>query len=128
MTGAYAERVVVICCVIAGIVLRCGEMLCYFACCHEGNKFLVPCSDQAPGGQSMSDEKAIRDLFTNWIKATTDGNLSLAHQCIANNAVFLVPGVGEMDKNSFAEAAAGGSPEESPIQYDLDSKLRDFSG
>ena len=78
------------------------------------------------GGQTMSDEQEIRDLFDNWIKATTEGNLELAHQCIADDALFFVPGVGEMDKKTFAEAAAGGSPEESPIQFDLDSKLREM--
>jgi hypothetical protein len=31
-----------------------------------------------------------------------------------------------MDKESFAQAAAGGSPEDSPISYDLDSKLREI--
>ncbi len=78
------------------------------------------------GGQTMSDEQEIRDLFDNWIKATTEGNLELAHQCIADDALFFVPGVGEMDKKTFAEAAAGGSPEESPIQFALDSKLREM--
>ena len=52
--------------------------------------------------------KKLRGLFDNWIKATTVGNLALAHQCITDDALFFVPGVGEMDKNSFAEAAAGG--------------------
>ena len=73
----------------------------------------------------MSDELEIRDLFDKWIKSTTEGNLELARQCIADDAVFFVPGVGEMNKESFAHAAAGGSPEESPIDFDLDSKLRE---
>ena len=74
----------------------------------------------------MSDEQEIRELFNNWIKATIEGDLELARQCIADNAVFFVPGVGEMDKEAFAQGAAGGSPEESPIDYDLDSKLREL--
>lgn len=74
----------------------------------------------------MNDEKEIRTLFENWIKATVEGNLELARQCIADDAVFFVPGVGEMDKESFAKAAAGGSPEDSPINYDLDSKIREI--
>ena len=74
----------------------------------------------------MSDEKEIRELFGNWIESTTKGDLELAHQCIADDAVFFVPGIGEMDKKSFAEAAAGGSPEDSPIDFDLDSKLREL--
>lgn len=74
----------------------------------------------------MSDEQEIRDLFNNWIKSTIEGNLQLARQCIADDAVFFVPGIGEMDKETFAQGAAGGSPEESPINFDLDSKLREL--
>ena len=74
----------------------------------------------------MSDEKEIRELFDNWIESTIKGNLELCHQCIADDAVFLVPGIGEMDKMSFAEAMAGGSPEDSPMEYDLDCKLREI--
>ena len=74
----------------------------------------------------MSDEKEIRELFGNWIESTIKGDLELAHQCIADDALFFVPGVGEMDKKTFAAAAAGGSPEDSPIEFDLDSKLREI--
>ena len=31
-----------------------------------------------------------------------------------------------MDKETFAQGAAGGSPEDSPIDFDLDSKLREL--
>jgi len=74
----------------------------------------------------MTDEQAIRELFDNWIKSTIEGKLDLARQCIADDAVFLVPGAGEMDKETFAQGAAGGSPEESDIEFDLDSKLREL--
>ena len=74
----------------------------------------------------MGDEQEIRELFNDWIKATIEGNLDLARQCIADDAVFFVPGVGEMDKETFAQGAAGGSPEESPMDFDLDSKLREL--
>ncbi len=74
----------------------------------------------------MNDEQEIRALFDNWIKSTIEGDLELARQCIADGAVFLVPGVGEMDKETFAQGAAGGSPEESPIDFDLDSKIREL--
>ena len=73
----------------------------------------------------MSDEQEIQTLFDNWIESTTVGNLELARQCIADDAVFFVPGAGEMDKETFAQGAAGGSPEDSPIDFDLDSKLRE---
>ena len=74
----------------------------------------------------MCDEQEIRDLFNNWIKSTTEGNLELARQCIADDAVFFVPGVGEMDKETFAQGAAGGAPEDSLIDFDLDSKFREL--
>ena len=74
----------------------------------------------------MGDEQEIRELFNDWIKATIEGNLDLARQCIADDAVFFVPGVGEMDKETFAQGAAGGSPEDSLIDFDLDSKLREL--
>jgi len=74
----------------------------------------------------MSDEQEIRELFNNWIISTTEGNLELARQCIAEDAVFFVPGVGEMNKETFAQGAAGGSPEDSPFEFDLDSKLREL--
>jgi uncharacterized protein (TIGR02246 family) len=74
----------------------------------------------------MNDEQEIRELFNNWIESTTKGNLELARQCIADDAVFFVPGAGEMDKETFAQGAAGGSPEDSPIDFDLDSKLREI--
>ena len=74
----------------------------------------------------MNDEQAIRELFNNWIKSTTVGDLELARRCIADDAVFFVPGAGEMDKETFAQGAAGGSPEDSPIAFDLDSQLREI--
>lgn len=77
-------------------------------------------------GKTMSDELEIRELFDDWIKSTTEGDLELARHCIADDAVFFVPGAGEMDKETFAQGAAGGSPEESPINFELDSKLREL--
>lgn len=74
----------------------------------------------------MTDEQKIEELFNNWIKATIEGNLDLARQCIADDAIFLVPGAGEMDKETFAQGAAVGSPEESPIDFKLDSKIREI--
>ena len=48
-----------------------------------------------------NDEQAVRALFDDWIKATVEGDLELARRCIADDAVFLVPGVGEMDKEAL---------------------------
>ena len=77
-------------------------------------------------GSVNSDEQAIRKLFDNWMKATKEGDLELAHQCIADDAVFIIPGHGEMNKTDFAKAAAGSKPEESPFEYELDSKIREI--
>jgi uncharacterized protein (TIGR02246 family) len=71
------------------------------------------------------DERAIHDLFDRWIRATTEGDLELARGCIADDAVFFVPGHGTMDKETFAQGAAGTSPEEAEHVYDLDSRLRE---
>ncbi len=78
------------------------------------------------GGQLNSDEQEIRDLFDSWLTATTEGNLDLAYHCIADDALFFVPGASEMDKASFAQAAAGVSPEESPFTFDINSKIREL--
>ncbi len=75
---------------------------------------------------AVNDEAEIRNLFDNWIKSTKEGDLDLAHQCIADDARFFVPGAGEMDKKTFAAAAAGGKPEDSPFTFDLDSKLHEI--
>lgn len=73
----------------------------------------------------QSDEQEIRELFDDWIKATTVGDIELARACIADDALFVGPGPWEMDKESFAHAAAGVSPEDSPFEYDLKSELKE---
>jgi uncharacterized protein (TIGR02246 family) len=72
-----------------------------------------------------TDQEQIKELYDNWIESTTVGNLDLAHNCIVDDAIFLVPGAGEMDKKSFAQAAAGANPEDSPFEFDLNSELRE---
>jgi len=51
-------------------------------------------------------------------------DLALDH--IADSAIFLVPGIGEMDKISFVQSAAGESPEQSEMIFDLESKVREI--
>lgn len=72
-----------------------------------------------------SDDEQIRELFDNWIKATTVGDIELARACITDDALFVGPGPWEMDKESFAQAAAGVSPEDAPFEYDLKSQLKE---
>ena len=63
------------------------------------------------GGVDMErDEQAIRRYFDSWILATTKGDLGLARSLIADDAVFLVPGTGPMDKEGFAAAATASDP------------------
>jgi ketosteroid isomerase-like protein len=73
-----------------------------------------------------TDEEQIRKLFDDFIIATTQGVQDLALNHIADSAIFLVPGIGEMDKISFVQAAAGESPEQSQMIFELDSKIREI--
>ena len=72
-----------------------------------------------------NDQEQLKELYDNWIKATTLGDLGLAHACIADDAIFYVPGAGEMDKATFAEGAAGVKPEDCPIEFGLKSELKE---
>ncbi len=56
------------------------------------------------------DEQAIRKWFDDWMTATKKGDLELARSLIADDAIFLVPGAGQMNKQSFAEAATASDP------------------
>ena len=71
---------------------------------------LVMAGCAAPSGGEASDracdEAGIRRWFADWMKATREGDLGLARRLIADDAVFLVPGAGRMDKETFAAAGA----------------------
>lgn len=56
------------------------------------------------------DERAIRQWFDTWLRATREGELELMRTLIADDAVFLVPGAGRMDKESVAVAATASDP------------------
>lgn len=73
-----------------------------------------------------SDEQAIRDFYDSWIRSTTVGDLPLARSLIADDAVFLMPGAGEMDGETFAQGMAGGDPAEADSAYELDSRIREI--
>ena len=72
---------------------------------------------------AQQDEVALRQWFDHWIEATTKGDLGLAQRLIADDAVFLVPGVGKMDKASFAAAATASDPN---TEFDLDSSIQEI--
>lgn len=69
------------------------------------------------------DENAIRQWFERWMKATIDGELELARTLIADDAVFLVPGAGRMDKESYAVAATATDPD---TDFELDCSIQEI--
>lgn len=69
------------------------------------------------------DENAIRKWFDDWMTATKEGDLELARSLIADDAIFLVPGAGQMDKQSFAEAATASDPD---TDFQLDCDLQEI--
>ena len=69
------------------------------------------------------DEQAIRKWFDDWMTATKDGDLELAESLIADDAIFLVPGAGQMDKSSFAAAATATEPS---TEFELDCSIQEI--
>ncbi len=69
------------------------------------------------------DEQAIRNWFDDWMKATKEGDLELARTLIADDAIFLVPGAGQMDKESFAAAATATDPN---TEFELDCSIQEI--
>lgn len=86
---------------------------------------LVGCAAQPEKGNALMkhDEEAIRRWFEQWMKATTEGDLQLARSLIADDAVFLVPGAGRMDKESFASAATATDPN---TDFELDCSIQEI--
>lgn len=70
-----------------------------------------------------NDEQAIRQWFDRWMRATKEGDLDLARSLIADDAVFLVPGAGRMDKESFAAAATADDPNK---HFELDCSIQEI--
>lgn len=70
-----------------------------------------------------NDEQAIRAWYDDWIRSTTVGDLGLAKSLIADDAVFLMPGAGEMDGDSYAAGMTGSDPS---TDFALDSKIREI--
>ena len=71
-----------------------------------------------------SDEQSIRQWYDQWIEAVTVGNPELAKSLTAEDAVFLVPHAGIMDRETFVMAAAG-TPDPT-TDYDLKAGLKEF--
>jgi len=73
--------------------------------------------------QMTQDEQRIRQWFDEWIKATKEGNTELARSLTADNAIFLVPGAGQMDKESFTAAATATDPN---TDFSLDCSIQEI--
>jgi uncharacterized protein (TIGR02246 family) len=71
----------------------------------------------------MNDERSIRQWFERWMQATKEGDLQLARSLIADDAVFLVPGADQMDKESFAAAATADDPN---TLFELDCRIQEI--
>jgi uncharacterized protein (TIGR02246 family) len=69
------------------------------------------------------DEKAIRKWFDDLMTATKEGDLELARSLIADDAIFLVPGAGQMNKESFAAAATASDPK---TDFQLDCAIQEI--
>ena len=86
---------------------------------------LMGCNAQQNTGEAQvsQDEQAIRGWFDDWIKATTEGGLELAGTLFADDVIFLVPGVGQMDKKSFLATATASDPN---IDFKLESLIQEI--
>lgn len=86
---------------------------------------VIGCAAQTERGHVMmkNDERAIRQWFEQWMKATKEGELELALSLIADDAVSLVPGAGRMDKESFAAAATASDPN---TDFKLDCAIQEI--
>ena len=70
------------------------------------------------------DEQAIRKWYDDWIKSTKVGDLDLALSLVADDAIFLVPGAGQMDKQTFCEAMTATDPN-SNTDYKIDCSIQE---
>ena len=87
--------------------------------------FCMACASQPQRGSTTlnQDEASIRQWFEHWIESSVVGDLPLARSLIADDAVFLVPGAGEMGKESFAAASTASDPN---IDFKLDCSIQEI--
>ena len=69
------------------------------------------------------DEQRIRKWFDDWMTATKQGDVDLVNTLIADDAIFLVPGVGQMDKQRIAVAATASDPS---TEFELDCSIQEI--
>ena len=87
--------------------------------------FAVGCQQEpiTKENSMTDDEQSIRSWYGEWLRATTEGDLDLARTLIADDAIFLVPGAGQMDKESFAAAATASDPN---IDFELECSIQEI--
>lgn len=87
--------------------------------------FTVGCQQEPISTENSmtDDEQNIRSWYEDWLRSTTEGDLDLARKLIADDAIFLVPGAGQMDKESFAAAATASDPN---IDFELDCSIQEI--
>jgi len=73
----------------------------------------------------QTDEIAIRELYDGWIRSTVEGDPELGLSLVADDAVFLVPGIGQMDGPSYVHAACGEAPDPD-VDFELKSEVREI--
>jgi uncharacterized protein (TIGR02246 family) len=71
------------------------------------SKLHVECEE---GTEMDEDEQLIRKWFFDWMHATKEGDLELAKSLVADDAIFLIPGAGQMDKHNYCTAATATDP------------------
>lgn len=70
-----------------------------------------------------NDEQAIRDLIAAWLRATAAGDLSQVLKLIADDVVFLTPGVEPFGRKEFE---AGFKGMQSQMRIEAQSKIQEI--
>lgn len=86
---------------------------------------MAGCQSKPVKGTAAMDqeEQAIREFFDKWMRATKEGDPDLANTLIADDAIFLVPWAGQMDKPSFVAGATADDPN---INFELDCRIQEI--
>lgn len=68
------------------------------------------------------DERAIRELIATWLSATAEGDHEKVLSLMADDVVFLVPGMQPFGKREFAEAQRG----QTNVRFEGTSHVREI--
>jgi uncharacterized protein (TIGR02246 family) len=70
----------------------------------------------------MTDEQAIRDLISTWMRATRENDLATVLNLMADDVMFMVPGQEPFGKDAFAESSASMTN----VQFDGRSEIKEL--